>query len=364
MADSGELFGQLPVPNLEDRARLFLRAVYGERDFTSSERSDAREAILGPMAAHVASKSNRGMIEEPWVKPPNPTIEDGDKLPPVAMSMRLEEYQSRRTDIIEESFQPLPSSIEERQEPSVSQHYAAQIARARETSPSPTALPALASIAAASRVPRARKGGPLRSSPPPTRKPAKHRAFIWGAAVSIFTGLCVLGGLALYHDKMATRSEFVTARSDPTDTSEADARSMVQLNRVGSSGTSNPVAEAPARLPPPRYPMAVGIMPAAPKNLELSSSSGVVAQARAVIASGDIEAARGALSKLVESGNAPAAVAIGSTYDPNILDVLNVRNFPPDVAKARLWYQRAQQMGASEAAGLLESLDSRERQSR
>jgi hypothetical protein len=33
----------------------------------------------------------------------------------------------------------------------------------------------------------------------------------------------------------------------------------------------------------------------------------------------DIEAARAALSRLVEGGNAWAAVDLGSTYDPNIL---------------------------------------------
>jgi TPR repeat protein len=80
-----------------------------------------------------------------------------------------------------------------------------------------------------------------------------------------------------------------------------------------------------------------------------------------VIAAGDIEAGRFALSQMVESGNASAAVDLGSTYDPNILGALGVRNFPADVAKARVWYQKAQQMGAPEAVKLLESLESRGR---
>jgi TPR repeat protein len=80
-----------------------------------------------------------------------------------------------------------------------------------------------------------------------------------------------------------------------------------------------------------------------------------------VIAAGDIEAVRLALSQMVESGNASAAVDLGSTNDPNILDALGVQNFPADVVKARVWYQKAQQMGAPDAVKLLESLESRER---
>jgi TPR repeat protein len=75
----------------------------------------------------------------------------------------------------------------------------------------------------------------------------------------------------------------------------------------------------------------------------------------------DIEAARAALSRLVEGGNAWAAVDLGSTYDPNILNALGVRSFP---AEARTWYQMAQQMWSPDAVGLLESLERSERRSR
>jgi len=76
-----------------------------------------------------------------------------------------------------------------------------------------------------------------------------------------------------------------------------------------------------------------------------------------VIAAGDIETSRAALSKLADEGNAWAALELGKTYDPNILDALGIRNFPADVEKARVWYQRAQLMGSPEAVGLLESLE-------
>ena len=95
------------------------------------------------------------------------------------------------------------------------------------------------------------------------------------------------------------------------------------------------------------------------------SRAGLIERVRTVkFAAGDIEAARAALSRLVEGGNAWAAVDLGSTYDPIILDALGVSNLPADVAKARTWYQMAQQMGSPEAVELLESLDRSKRRSR
>ena len=92
--------------------------------------------------------------------------------------------------------------------------------------------------------------------------------------------------------------------------------------------------------------------------------AGLIERVRTVkFAAGDIEAARAALNRLVEGGNEWAAVDLGSTYDPIILDALGVRNFPADVAKARTWYQMAQQMGSPEAVELLESLERSERRS-
>jgi hypothetical protein len=94
LADSGEPLG-LPVPTLEERARLFLRAVHGEHDFTSSDHAKARSAILNAMAADIAAKSNIGMPGEPSVKPVGPIIEPPyGPVPTVAMcALQLEEEE-------------------------------------------------------------------------------------------------------------------------------------------------------------------------------------------------------------------------------------------------------------------------------
>jgi len=138
--------------------------------------------------------------------------------------------------------------------------------------------------------------------------------------------------------------------------------------RFAAQGWRHGLAPADQPHRPSHRPAASGLMPlpsqapsppAAPSTER--SRADLIERTRTVIAAGDIEAGRFALSQMVESGNASAAVDLGSTYDPNILGVLGVRNFPADVGKARVWYQRAQQMGAPEAVKLLESLESRER---
>ena len=45
----------LPVPTLDERVNLYLRAVHGNRDFTEEERSNARDVLLNSMAAEIAT---------------------------------------------------------------------------------------------------------------------------------------------------------------------------------------------------------------------------------------------------------------------------------------------------------------------
>jgi SPOR domain len=46
----------LPVPKLQERVSLYLRAVHGNREFTEEERSNARDVLLNSMAAEIAAQ--------------------------------------------------------------------------------------------------------------------------------------------------------------------------------------------------------------------------------------------------------------------------------------------------------------------
>ncbi len=56
----------LPVPTLDERVSLYLRALHGNREFTEEERSNARNALLDSMAAEIAAQV------QPQVRKPRP----------------------------------------------------------------------------------------------------------------------------------------------------------------------------------------------------------------------------------------------------------------------------------------------------
>jgi hypothetical protein len=80
----------------------------------------------------------------------------------------------------------------------------------------------------------------------------------------------------------------------------------------------------------------------------------------ALIASGDLAAARLVLRRAAAAGDARAAITLAETYDPAILEKLGVHGVVPDLAMARSWYEKAKQFGATEATQRLELLASKQ----
>ena len=79
----------------------------------------------------------------------------------------------------------------------------------------------------------------------------------------------------------------------------------------------------------------------------------------ALIASGDLAAARLVLRRAADAGDARAAMTLAETYDPAILEKLGVHGVVPDLAMARGWYEKAKRFGATEATQRLELLASK-----
>ena len=90
---------------------------------------------------------------------------------------------------------------------------------------------------------------------------------------------------------------------------------------------------------------------------EIASS---IRRAEALIASGDLAAARLVLRRAAEAGDAHAALTLAETYDPVVLEKLGVHGFVPDIAMARSWYEKAKKFGAAEAPQRLEVLASKQ----
>ena len=72
-------------------------------------------------------------------------------------------------------------------------------------------------------------------------------------------------------------------------------------------------------------------------------------QGEQLAATGDLVTARILFQRAAEVGDATAAMALGATYDPNVLAKLGVAGMAADVQKARSWYRKAQSQGSAEA---------------
>ena len=75
-----------------------------------------------------------------------------------------------------------------------------------------------------------------------------------------------------------------------------------------------------------------------------------------LIREGDIAAARLMLGRAAEAGEARAALALGATYDADVLRKLGVLGVTGDVAQARAWYGKAAEFGSGEATRRLEQI--------
>ena len=74
------------------------------------------------------------------------------------------------------------------------------------------------------------------------------------------------------------------------------------------------------------------------------------------LADGNVAAARLFYERAADAGLAQGAMALAATYDSVELAKLHVRGIPPDVKQARRWYERAKQLGASDADARLARL--------
>ena len=77
---------------------------------------------------------------------------------------------------------------------------------------------------------------------------------------------------------------------------------------------------------------------------------------RYLLSIGDIAPARLLLERAANAHEASAAFDLAGTYDPAVLIRSHVLGIAPDLAMARMWYERALNLGHSEAQQRLTQL--------
>jgi TPR repeat protein len=73
--------------------------------------------------------------------------------------------------------------------------------------------------------------------------------------------------------------------------------------------------------------------------------------------SGDIASSRLLFQRLANAGIADAALALAATYDPHYLVQHNLIGIVGDETMAHHWYQRASELGSTEAGHILARRD-------
>jgi TPR repeat protein len=148
------------------------------------------------------------------------------------------------------------------------------------------------------------------------------------------------------------------ARETPTQDPGSVAMAAVAPTREDIKSAYHSALQGTA---PQAAPVPESTIPPVPvRHLDPSEIASALSRATALIASGDLAAARLVLRRAADAGDARSAMTLAETYDPAILGKLGVHGVVPDLDKARGWYEKARQFGATEAAQRLELLASKQ----
>jgi hypothetical protein len=142
----------------------------------------------------------------------------------------------------------------------------------------------------------------------------------------------------------------------------------IQMPELAAAGTrivappavAPSVVAAPVVARPPPQSAALAALPApsaiAPPvpSLDREEIAALYERGEQLIAQGEIAAARLVFTRAAEAGDARSALALGASYDPDVLRKLGVLGVRGDAALAREWYAKASGFGSREAAKRME----------
>jgi hypothetical protein len=115
-----------------------------------------------------------------------------------------------------------------------------------------------------------------------------------------------------------------------------------------------PVVAAVA--PAVREPVPATREAAPARRIDPDELEALLKRAKGLLAIGDITSARLLLERAADAQEAEAALMLAGTYDPQVLGSQDLRSVSPDPAAARVWYQKAAQLGSADAKRRLSQL--------
>jgi TPR repeat protein len=145
----------------------------------------------------------------------------------------------------------------------------------------------------------------------------------------------------------------------PVEASAIIPAEVAQPSAPAASAASDEATGAkPYTLAPAALRPIVRTPPAPPANPPLSTAetAALVARGDAYVSARDIASARLFYERAAEMGDGQAALRMGATFDPAFLGRSDLRGTTGDESKAFLWYRRARDLGEAEAGRLLKGL--------
>ena len=118
-----------------------------------------------------------------------------------------------------------------------------------------------------------------------------------------------------------------------------------------------PAAAAPA---PPEPVAATATVPPNPGVSALQVGE-LLEHGDSLLFTGDVVSARLFYERAAAAGDGRAALRLGATFDPGFLSRAGLGKVQADAAQARLWYNRALDLGARDTKRQLDNLTSRPR---
>ena len=294
-SDAHEPRDQLPLPTLDERASFYLRAVHGDRDFSSEEHANARDLMLDAMAADISARSERGA--------PKALLQDTALLLPdlePATVPRLRPDQDTDDQAVAEQDVDDSNDVP------------------------PAAAPVFLE----------------QLSQPPRRSWFSENRVLYSVA-TVCSAAVLAAALGYWAGTISQ-----TARAPDNSRLAVQAPPSDPSRRTPAGSDLRMMAEAQREL--------ASALNAAP--LSPDEAAALLKHGKELVALGKFRFARIVLEQAAEAKNASAAFALGQTYDP-LMERSPVRpDAPADLAIARVWYEKAKDLGSSEAAQRLSQL--------
>ena len=186
------------------------------------------------------------------------------------------------------------------------------------------------------------------AAPPPPAAPPRQSA---ASAVASTPAMVAGPALATAVAPLPSRDEIAAAlKTAHQNTPPAEPQQPTTTVATAAPTATLPVAAVPAA-PAPAVAAAPPI-----RRIGADELANLMSRGKALLQSGDIAPARLLLERAAEAGEASAALMVAETYDPAVLGTQDSRNITADPALARKWYQRAAQLGSTDAQRRLSQL--------